>query len=157
MQIFPFQDGTVILEATGKTLRETLENGVSQYPAHDGRFPQISGMRFVFDPSRPPYDRVVSVTIGEDHVPLDLEKTYKLVTRAFMHQGHDGYGCLSDAKVLMEEELGSPLSTVMLLAFKEANVVASWKRRFNFLATAIAAFKGVKKVGTVDFDSRENL
>lgn len=59
--ILPFQDACVVLKLTGDTVLRALENGVSHYPRHDGRFPQISGFRFVFDPSCPPGSRVTEV------------------------------------------------------------------------------------------------
>lgn len=36
-----------------------LENGVSQWPKLEGRFPQTSGVKFKFDPSKPAGERVV--------------------------------------------------------------------------------------------------
>lgn len=50
----------------GTQLVEALENGVSQWPKLEGRFPQVSGVRFAFDPSQPPGQRIVpgSVTVG---------------------------------------------------------------------------------------------
>jgi len=35
-----------------------LENGVSGYPKFEGRFPQVSGVRFKFDPRKPPGQRI---------------------------------------------------------------------------------------------------
>lgn len=61
LSIFPFDDPCVVLKISGKTVLAALENGVSKYPAHDGRFPQISGFRFCFDPNLPPYQRVTEV------------------------------------------------------------------------------------------------
>ena len=37
-----------------------LENGVSQYPKLDGRFPCVSGLRFSFDPSASPGSQLLS-------------------------------------------------------------------------------------------------
>lgn len=50
----------------GSQLVAALENGVSQWPKLEGRFPQVSGVRFEFDPAQPPGRRVVpgSVTVG---------------------------------------------------------------------------------------------
>jgi 5'-nucleotidase/UDP-sugar diphosphatase len=41
-----------------------LENGVSQVEEGAGRFPQVSGMRFTWDPSAEPGSRIVSVEVG---------------------------------------------------------------------------------------------
>ena len=35
-----------------------LENGVSQWPKLEGRFPQVSGLTFAFDPEQPSGQRV---------------------------------------------------------------------------------------------------
>ncbi|KAJ1721626.1 hypothetical protein LPJ53_003878 [Coemansia erecta] len=63
MNIFPFEDPVVVVKLTGDQIRRALENGVSKWPAQEGRFPQVSGIRFEFDPSREPGDRVTSIVI----------------------------------------------------------------------------------------------
>ena len=45
-----FQDRMVALSVTGDQLLQALENGVSRAGQRDGRFPQVSGLSFVFDP-----------------------------------------------------------------------------------------------------------
>ena len=49
---------------TGSQVWQALENGVSGYPTA-GWFPQVSGLRFAFDPTRPVGDRVRSVTLAD--------------------------------------------------------------------------------------------
>ncbi|KAJ2723223.1 hypothetical protein GGI07_002792 [Coemansia sp. Benny D115] len=63
MEIFPFEDPIVVVKLTGDQVRRALENGVSKWPAQEGRFPQVSGIRFEFDPTREPGDRVTSVVL----------------------------------------------------------------------------------------------
>lgn len=41
--ILPMIDGTVVIEATGAQILAALENGVSKWPALEGRFPQVAG------------------------------------------------------------------------------------------------------------------
>jgi 5'-nucleotidase len=57
---------------------------------------QVSGIRFAFDPSKPPGSRIVheSVTIGSERAPLDTSKTYALATKAYLAEGKDGYDVL---------------------------------------------------------------
>lgn len=38
-------DETIVIEVTGQQLLTALENGVSQYPVHEGRFPQVCHAR----------------------------------------------------------------------------------------------------------------
>lgn len=61
LEIMPFEDPIVVKELTGQQLWDALENGFSQYPKQEGRFPQIAGMRVVWDSSKEPFHRVVSV------------------------------------------------------------------------------------------------
>jgi len=87
--VFPFPNTLVIVEATGADIKAALENGVSQVETGAGRFPQISGMSFTYDPSKKPGDRVLEVKIGGQ--PLDLNKTYRVATNDFIAAGGDGY------------------------------------------------------------------
>jgi len=41
-------DETVAVKVTGEQLLECLENGVCKYPAMEGRFPCVSGIKSVF-------------------------------------------------------------------------------------------------------------
>lgn len=82
---FPFEDPVVVLQVTGKQIWDALENGVSNYPALEGRFPQVSNIKFEADYSQPPMKRVVSVKIGD--APLDEQKEYVLATRGYMGRG----------------------------------------------------------------------
>ncbi|PAA63281.1 hypothetical protein BOX15_Mlig025898g2 [Macrostomum lignano] len=53
-RLFPMLDPLVVISIDGRTLLAALENGVSMWPALEGRFPQVSGLRFRFDGTRPP-------------------------------------------------------------------------------------------------------
>jgi 5'-nucleotidase len=59
--ISPFDDPIYKLQMTGATLRAALEHGVarSAEDVEPGRFPQVSGMRYKFDASRPVGSRLV--------------------------------------------------------------------------------------------------
>jgi 5'-nucleotidase len=57
-KILPFPDAIVVIECDGKTLYEVLENSVSQYPKYEGRFLQVSGVQFAFDPRKPSGSRI---------------------------------------------------------------------------------------------------
>lgn len=86
---FPFTNYTISLKVTGEDIVKALENGVSKAPALDGRFPQVSGLTFKFDPSKEPGSRVFDVMVGKN--PIDLKKEYTLATNDFMATGGDGY------------------------------------------------------------------
>jgi 5'-nucleotidase len=82
---FPFEDPVVVLKVTGKQIFGALENGVSNYPALEGRFPQVSNITFEVDYSKAPHSRIQNVTV--DGAPLDEKREYKLATRGYMGRG----------------------------------------------------------------------
>ena len=93
----PFEDPTVVIRASGQAIWSALENSVSLYPALEGRFPQVSGMTFDFDPSEAPLQRVKSAYIGGEKI--DLDAMYSVVTRDYMIRGKDGYDSFETSKV----------------------------------------------------------
>ena len=93
LTVLPFQNTLSTFQTTGKTVLAALENGVSQVEEGAGRFPQVAGLKFTWDPTGTPGARVTSVMVkeGDAFVPLDLEKTYGVVTNNFVRNGGDGY------------------------------------------------------------------
>ncbi|MFC0213359.1 bifunctional metallophosphatase/5'-nucleotidase [Paenibacillus chartarius] len=94
--VLPFPNTVVVMDATGSELKAALENGVSQVESGGGRFPQIAGMSFVYDATKPAGERVKEVKVGGK--PLDLEKTYRLATNDFIAAGGDGYSMFTGKK-----------------------------------------------------------
>lgn len=121
VNIVPMRDPIVVLKVTGKRLLfatssrycnaliviigrqivEALENGVSMYPKLEGRFPQVAGVSFAFDPNKPPGQRIdpAFVRIGDEY--LNLEQMYHLATKSYLHSGCDGYGILKNAEIVV--------------------------------------------------------
>ena len=62
----------------GAQLVEALENGVSQYPQNEGRFLQVSGLKFAFNPSKPVGNRVDARLVQVQDEYLDLNKVILL-------------------------------------------------------------------------------
>jgi 5'-nucleotidase len=112
LRILPFANKVVKLEVTGETLRAALENGLSQVERTAGRFPQVSGMRVVFDPAKPAGSRLVSVEIRGK--ALEAQERYALATFEFLQGGGDGYDMLARAKVLLRAENG-PMDSDLVL------------------------------------------
>ncbi|SLN74686.1 bifunctional metallophosphatase/5'-nucleotidase [Oceanibacterium hippocampi] len=100
----PFGNRLVLLRISGAALRAALENGFSAIADRAGRFPQVSGMRVVYDPARPAGDRVVSVTVG--NAPLDPAARYRLATNDFLARGGDGYVAFLEGEVLVDGNAG---------------------------------------------------
>ena len=93
LTVLPFQNTLATFQLTGADVVTALENGVSQVAEGAGRFPQVSGIRFVWDPAADPGARIVSaeVDMGGVWTPLDPAATYGVVSNNFMRGGGDGY------------------------------------------------------------------
>ena len=90
VSVFPFGNSAATTRISGADLWLALENGVSGYPS-DGRFPQIAGFRFAFDPDLPVGQRVTRVTLA-DGTPIPRDATTYTVTIVdYMVYGGDGY------------------------------------------------------------------
>lgn len=104
VNIVPMHDPLVVLEVTGQTIINALENAVSAYPKLEGRFPQVSGISFAFDPQRPPYSRVITALVQVADEWLDVKQSYSLCVKSYMHGGCDGFTMFKDAKIVVSSE-----------------------------------------------------
>jgi len=67
---------SVAIEATGMQLLDAMEQALGTAPAVSPTFPQISGVRLVFDPAKSAGQRVVKLTVNG--AALDFQKTYRI-------------------------------------------------------------------------------
>ncbi|KMW59768.1 5'-nucleotidase [Candidatus Rhodobacter oscarellae] len=97
LTVLPFQNTLSTFEVTGQMVIDALENGVSQVEEVKGRFPQVAGMSFKWDPSVAPGEgRIVEVMVGG--APIDPAATYLAVSNNYVRSGGDGYKMFRDAK-----------------------------------------------------------
>jgi 2',3'-cyclic-nucleotide 2'-phosphodiesterase (5'-nucleotidase family) len=97
-------------------VRAAIENGVSYLPRAAGRFPQVSGLKVVIDPSRPVGQRVLSVETGGK--PLDDSHIYRVATNDFMSRGGDGYEMFNNVREIVPGHDG-PLMTNAVIEYLE--------------------------------------
>jgi len=97
LTVLPFQNTLSTFEITGQGVLAALENGVSQVEEGAGRFPQVAGMTFAWDPAAPAGARITEVRVasGGGYVPLDPSATYLAVTNNYVRNGGDGYAMFS--------------------------------------------------------------
>ena len=104
-----FNNGLTIITIRADSLLAALENGVSRVENISGRFPQIAGIEFSFDPTLPPFERVQTAAIvDENSIVQDLfaengqvigdpSRTFKMVTLNFLvNIGGDDYTMFKD-------------------------------------------------------------
>jgi len=111
LTVQPFSNLLATFELTGSNVIVALENGVSGMLVVDGvvsrdglagRFPQVSGIHFSYDPTLEVGSRITSVEVeGSDGTfsPIDLDAVYTVVTNGFMRTGGDGYSVLNDQAI----------------------------------------------------------
>lgn len=122
VEILPFPNTLVKLEVTGATLLAALEHGVSSIEQGHGRFPQVSGIRFRLDPTRPAGQRVSDVWVGS--APLDPAARYTLAVNSFLARGGDGYDMLKTARVLVDAHAGPLVTDAVMQAIQRAGTIA---------------------------------
>lgn len=99
--VLPFQDLLSTFKLTGRNLWLAIQHGLSAVNATTGtgRFPQVSGIKFVWNPSAPLENMIISMDIlqGGVYVPIDLNANYSVSCNSYMRKGGDGYSILADA------------------------------------------------------------
>ncbi len=110
----PFGNNLTALKMTGAEIVAALENGVSGVENGEGRFPQVSGLRFYYDSTKPGEviddvtgektqsgQRIVKVQIqneGGTYSDIDPKAYYIVATNSFMASGGDFYASMKQAK-----------------------------------------------------------
>lgn len=128
-------DETIVLRVSGAAVLAALENGVSQFPRLDGRWPCVSGLRFEFDPTRPPGSRVLESSVrivggGGAPVdePLDLDAMYTVATKEYLSNGKDGYTAFKGAEVAVDPENCPMLPVLVRNHFVERAAAVGYRR-----------------------------
>ncbi|WP_298914914.1 bifunctional metallophosphatase/5'-nucleotidase [uncultured Roseobacter sp.] len=96
LTVLPFQNTLSTFQVTGETILAALENGVSEHEEGAGRFPQVAGMSYAFDVSKPAGSRISDVMVGG--APIDLAKVYSVVSNNYVRNGGDGYDMFKAAQ-----------------------------------------------------------
>lgn len=122
INVIPMRDPLVVLEMTGKALLEALENAVSAYPKLEGRFIQVAGISFAFDPTKPPMQRVEKTLVCIADEWLNLDQKYAVCVKAYMHGGCDGFTMLADCPILMDSEATPEIGLAIQNHFKAIDV-----------------------------------
>ncbi|MEL6450155.1 MAG: 5'-nucleotidase C-terminal domain-containing protein [Pseudomonadota bacterium] len=89
LTVLPFQNTLSTFQVPGSAILAALENGVGQIEDGAGRFPQVAGMSFAFDVSKPSGARVSDVMVGG--APIEMDKVYGVVSNNYVRNGGDGY------------------------------------------------------------------
>ena len=120
LEVLPFGNTVATFEIKGADLLAALENGVSraENPENEGtgRFLQVAGLRYTWDPTRPVGERIVSVEVrAEDGSwqPLDPDAVYKVAANNFIRNGGDEYSMFAE-KAMNVYDFGPLLADVVM-------------------------------------------
>ncbi len=108
----PFGNRTVMVRISGRSLKEALENGVSDIDNRNGRFPQVSGIRVTVDTKAAPGSRIVGLDF--DGKPVDPDAKYTVASNDFLLSGGDGYGALGQGATLVGKTDGKLLANIVM-------------------------------------------
>ena len=122
---YPFSNTLAVLTLTGADLKAALEHGVSTVGLTDGtgRFPQVAGLRYTYNPAKPAGSRIVSITLANANgtaAPLNPTDDYRIAISDFLFRGGDGYTMFG--KNGRDVENDGPAT---------ADLVAAWLRAHN--------------------------
>jgi 5'-nucleotidase len=99
LTVLPFQNTLATFQVDGATVIAALENGASQVEDGAGRFLQVAGLKYTFDPAQPAGSRVSEVMVNDGGTwgPIDPAKVYRVVSNNYVRGGGDGFRMFVDA------------------------------------------------------------
>jgi 5'-nucleotidase / UDP-sugar diphosphatase len=107
-----FGSHLVLVELSGQSLIDALEEGLSSVEKKVGLFPQVSGLSFTFDVRKPQGSRVERVKIqGED---LQREKNYRIAMGESLFENLQESFALQKGKILEGSQKEIALSKVVI-------------------------------------------
>lgn len=118
LDIHPFGNHAAVVEMTGSVLLAAIEHGLSEPDLKSPRLLQTSGLRYRVAPERPIGSRVAAAEIrrGGEWFPLEPQRTYRIVTTAYLLDGGDQFSML---KALPPALARGPLEAELLERFLE--------------------------------------
>jgi len=115
LTVLPFQNTLSTFQLKGSDLIGALENGVSQVEEVKGRFPQVAGVKFTWDPTvEANSGRIVEVLINDngEWKTIDPNAMYGVVSNDFLRSGGDGYEIFAN-KAELAYDFGPSLDRVL--------------------------------------------
>lgn len=109
----PFRSRIVVLDVTGRAIRQAVEHGLSMIEENKGRFLHFSGVRVLFDSQAPVGSRLKQLLINGAMV--DENKTYRVATSDYLASGGDDFVMLKEAKQVQLNTRVAPLISEIVI------------------------------------------
>jgi 5'-nucleotidase/UDP-sugar diphosphatase len=118
----PFGNVTQVTELPGSQVLAALENAVSQVENGSGRFAQVSGVTFTYDPTAEAGKRVSQVMVAG--AALEADKLYTVAVNDFILGGGDGYGALGGGRLITDTGAGGLMANDVMAYVEKLGKVA---------------------------------
>jgi len=115
-EVFPFDNTLVTMEMTGAQIIKVLEHGIQNNTIG---MVQFSGIKVVYDQDQIDNQRI-HVTLLDD-TPLDLTRTYKVVTNDFMAAGGDNFTMFKEGN--KQTDTNIPLRDICVTLIKKLKTI----------------------------------
>lgn len=118
--ILSFDNNIVGLEISGADLLTAFEGGLD----HHDDFPQVSGIRFEYDPEAPSGSRILRESIRIGGEAFDPAKIYKVACPSFISEGQCGYVTFKGAQHYFGDTQKIMMRDGLIAYLKEKKTVA---------------------------------
>ncbi|TCM59385.1 5'-nucleotidase [Acinetobacter calcoaceticus] len=111
-QVLPFNNVLVRLDMTGAEIKATLEDAMNAVVTQDnstGSYPYTGGLRWNVDLNQDRGQRLTKLEVrmsNGQYAPLDLTKTYRVITIDFLANGGDYYTTMKGVTGERREDVG---------------------------------------------------
>jgi 5'-nucleotidase/UDP-sugar diphosphatase len=115
-EIIPFDNTLFTLDMTGSQIMKVLEHGIMN---HNIGMVQFSGIKVIYTANGLANHHLLVAM--SNNTPLDLDKTYKVVTNDFMAAGGDQFVIFSEGKNKIDTYI--PLRDILVNAIRKLKVI----------------------------------
>lgn len=122
-RVLPFTNKLTTFRLKGIDLLATLEHSVSRYgESGSGRFLQVSGLHYAFDPAGEVNKRILWAEALQDGVwqRVEAAKEYTVACDTYIRSGGDGFNVLHDKAIEPDEDL-PPVQDVLIDYLRSKN------------------------------------
>ncbi len=135
-KLLPFNNKLVTYKLKGADLLATLEHGVSRYgESGNGRFLQVSGLRYTFDPNKPKGQRITSAEVQRDAGwdNFDPKMEYTIASDNYIQTGGDDFQILVDKAFDVNQDLPPVLDVFVEYLQANSPVMARLEGRIRII------------------------
>ena len=141
--VLPFKNTLVRLDMTGAEVKATLEDAISNVVdpevKNSGSYPYAGGLRWKVDVTKPKGSRLTALEVkgaNGQYQPLDMQKTYRVITIDFLANGQDGYSTMKNITGERRMDVGLDYAEAFLTYVQNLNVQNGQLKSLNKLTQA---------------------